>query len=112
MGERVVLRAEPIESGGAEPPPLCRFHHHLVHEGGFGLGVAVGELVLWRPDGTVIDAAPLAPELTGPGIRVSNDQLGLEITEQTNRSLWDGFHPRAQDLVEAVLPREYLINPN
>ena len=41
---------------------LCRHHHHLVHEGGFGLErTADGHLRFTRPDGRVIDAYPTLP---------------------------------------------------
>ena len=34
--------------------PLCETHHHLVHEGGWGLSMAPDRTVTWtRPDGTV-----------------------------------------------------------
>jgi hypothetical protein len=34
---------------------LCRPHHTLVHEGGFGLNMVDGEPVFRRPDGSVLD---------------------------------------------------------
>jgi hypothetical protein len=39
---------------------LCRPHHRLVHEGGFGMDVRAGGLVFRRPDGSVLleDRAP------------------------------------------------------
>jgi hypothetical protein len=41
---------------------LCRHHHHLVHEGGFGLErTADGHLRFTRPDGRVIDTHPALP---------------------------------------------------
>jgi hypothetical protein len=44
---------------------LCRHHHHLVHEGRFGLEhTANDHLRFTRPDGRVIDAHP-APPATG-----------------------------------------------
>ncbi|MDQ3148177.1 MAG: HNH endonuclease, partial [Actinomycetota bacterium] len=40
---------------------LCVRHHHLIHEGGFGLARAPnGELVFTRPDGSVIEPRPWA----------------------------------------------------
>lgn len=33
--------------------PLCEHHHHLVHEGGWGLSLDAGRIATWnRPDGT------------------------------------------------------------
>jgi hypothetical protein len=41
---------------------LCRHHHHLVHEGGFGLErSADGHLRFTRPGGRVIDPHPALP---------------------------------------------------
>ena len=40
---------------------VCLRHHHLIHEGGFGLARGpTGELIFTRPDGSVIDPNPLA----------------------------------------------------
>ncbi|MDQ3145750.1 MAG: HNH endonuclease, partial [Actinomycetota bacterium] len=40
---------------------LCVRHHHLIHEGGFGLARApTGELVFTRPDGSVVEPRPWA----------------------------------------------------
>lgn len=40
---------------------LCSHHHHLVHEGHFGLVRATdGTLVFTRPDGSLIEAPPVA----------------------------------------------------
>ncbi len=40
---------------------LCVRHHHLIHEGGFGLARAPnGELVFTRPDGSVVEPRPWA----------------------------------------------------
>ena len=45
---------------------LCRHHHHLVHEGGFGLErMADGHLRFTHPDGRVIDAHPVLPATGG-----------------------------------------------
>ncbi len=37
---------------------LCRCHHSLVHEGGFGLAMTNGNPEFRRPDGTVIADRP------------------------------------------------------
>jgi hypothetical protein len=39
--------------------PLCEQHHHLVHEGGWGLTMTADRVVTWtRPDGAVWKAGP------------------------------------------------------
>jgi len=39
--------------------PLCERHHHLVHEGGWGLTLDAGRIATWtRPDGTIWRTGP------------------------------------------------------
>ncbi|MGE0360316.1 MAG: DUF222 domain-containing protein [Vicinamibacterales bacterium] len=41
---------------------LCRRHHRLVHEGGYGLTRCDGgTITVWRPDGAVLEPAPPMP---------------------------------------------------
>lgn len=40
---------------------LCRHHHRLVHEAGFGVEMVAGSPLFKRPDGTVIPEAPPLP---------------------------------------------------
>jgi uncharacterized protein DUF222 len=40
---------------------MCRPHHRLVHEGGFGLGMVDGRPVFRRPDGSVIEDGRAPP---------------------------------------------------
>ena len=71
---------------------LCRRHHRLVHEGGFG--------VRMRPDGTPAfsypDGRPLAAAPDGrfrgnaDAIRVANRSRGLDIAPDTLPPLWHG----------------------
>ena len=45
---------------------LCRHHHHLVHEGGFGVErIADGVIRFTRPDGRVIEEHPQLPASRG-----------------------------------------------
>lgn len=37
---------------------LCRFHHRLVHEDGFGVAVRDGHFIFTRPDGSVVPRVP------------------------------------------------------
>ena len=54
---------------------LCRRHHCLVHEGGFGLEkVADGRIRFTRPDGRVIDDHPRLPDGTIEALRCANRQ--------------------------------------
>ena len=53
---------------------LCRRHHRLVHEGGFGLSRdEAGELRFWRPDGTPIERSPALDRSRGGRRRLRRD---------------------------------------
>ena len=84
-----------IEGGKTKLPNLarlCRFHHRLVHEGGFRIEVTVtGEFRFIRPDGVVVDPAP-APTLPGAiDLEIVNRDLGLDIDPETCVAEWDGY---------------------
>jgi hypothetical protein len=87
---------------------LCRFHHRLVHEGGFGLTATNdGVFVFTRPDGRRITAngresfrgnislarpVPAADASFEETLRVHmiNREAGLHIDSQTSRCRWLG----------------------
>ncbi|MEJ8569171.1 HNH endonuclease signature motif containing protein [Elongatibacter sediminis] len=71
---------------------LCRHHHRLVHEGGFGLQrTAAGDFHFTTPAGARI---PQAPTKNSRGnvfaLMAANAATGLEITPATPRPNWDG----------------------
>jgi Domain of unknown function (DUF222)/HNH endonuclease len=71
---------------------LCRHHHRLVHEGGFGLGKSLhGVIEFSTPAGEII--------LTGPpknsrgnawSLFEQHSESGIQITPKTAQSLWLG----------------------
>jgi hypothetical protein len=64
---------------------LCRRHHRLVHEGGFGLNrVADGCIRFTRPDRRAINDHPRLPGGTIEALRCGNQQAGQAI----DVSLW------------------------
>ncbi|MBX7160009.1 MAG: HNH endonuclease [Acidimicrobiia bacterium] len=71
---------------------LCRLHHYLHHERGYGCEhLAGGELGFTRPDGTPITTTPAcATSPPGPGIRERNTTTGTIIDADTITSTWDG----------------------
>ena len=71
---------------------LCRFHHRLLHEGGFGLAATDdGLLVFSRPDGSRIDAISAPPDTwTASGIALEWQQVELPIDHRTCATKWDG----------------------
>ena len=59
---------------------LCRRHHRLVHEGGFGLNrVADGRIRFTRPDGRAIDDHPRFPGGTIDALQSGNRQADQAI---------------------------------
>ena len=83
---------------------LCRHHHGLVHEGGFGVHVGANGFTFTRPDGTVIPDTPLTPAPPGSDLRSINRARGLAVDPDTCLSLWDG-EAMDYELSVWVLPR-------
>jgi hypothetical protein len=70
---------------------LCRFHHRLVHEGGFGLRATDdGVFVFTRPDGTRIDEAGPARSGAVLPLFAINRASGVAINADTARCGWQG----------------------
>jgi hypothetical protein len=71
---------------------MCRRHHRLVHEGGFGLKVGPDrEFHFSRPDGTPLPSAPGGRSRGNfDAIRTANAAEGLEITHHTAYGDLDG----------------------
>ncbi len=87
---------------------LCRRHHRLVHEGGFGVSTRPdGEIRFTYPDGRVL---PPAPDGRFRGnveaIRAQNQRNGLDITHQTLPPLWLGERMDADLAQLAMQSRE------
>jgi hypothetical protein len=71
---------------------LCRTHHRLVHEAGYGVRFEAGKgAVFSLPDGKVI---PQGPEMRSRGnvfaITSHNHKMGLNITSETPIPQWHG----------------------
>jgi hypothetical protein len=99
---------------------LCRFHHRLVHEGGFGLRVTDdGVFVFTRPDGArvcengehcfrgsvVAAAEPDASFEETLRIHVLNLEAGLAIDAKTSRCRWLG---ESMDYSQAIEGMQFL----
>lgn len=70
---------------------LCSAHHHLVHEGGFGLAVTSdGTLRFSRPNGSEVATTPISVHNPAESIESRHAALGLDITAQTGASLGNG----------------------
>ena len=83
---------------------LCRHHHRLLHEGGFGLAMADdGALVFTRPDGERIPDRPRPVALAGDPARLLDlAHRHLDVTAETWRCHWDGAPPDFGAMVELL----------
>ncbi len=78
---------------------LCRYHHRLLHEGGFKLALRDdGRLLFFRPDGVYIPAVP-APVLASRDIADDVAAAGIRVSAETCVPNWYGD---AMDLDRAV----------
>ena len=87
---------------------LCRAHHRLVHEAGYGVQYVEGEgAVFSMPDGKII---PHAPQIRSRGnvisIKSRNLRSDLEITPETSVPLWYGDNMDHEMAVNMLLQCE------
>jgi len=87
---------------------LCRKHHRLVHEAGYGIKAGHNGMTEFSlPDGKVI---PNGPDGRSRGnfsrIKTMNRENGIEITPNTSIPLWYGEQMDNQMAVQAVLQCE------
>tara|TARA_Y100001933_G_scaffold210630_1_gene214922 strand:+ start:146 stop:466 length:321 start_codon:yes stop_codon:yes gene_type:complete len=92
---------------------LCRHHHRLVHESGYGVRMTdKGIPKFTDPTGRTI---PQVAETRFRGnvlaLRRRNDKAGLGITHETPIPLWEGEKMDDSMAVEALLWLESLKNP-
>ena len=80
---------------------LCAFHHRLVHEGGYRIEVLLGQVLVHRPGREPLAHTPARP--VDDELELWNLAEGLDITDDTAMSLWDGTRVRADDLSWAIL---------
>jgi len=87
---------------------LCRHHHRLVHEGGFGIAKSLtGEIFFTHPDGHSI---PTGPDTRFSGnvaaLFIEHEQSGIHIKPKTQIPNWLGEKMDDQLAVEGLLFRE------
>ena len=84
---------------------LCRHHHRLVHEGGYGVrmtGDSIPEFT--DPTGQILTAAPQIPSRGNViALRRQNGKAGLEITPETPVPLWEGEKLDSSMAIETLL---------
>ena len=63
---------------------LCRFHHRLVHEGGYRLEMSpAGEVTVWGPDGWEVPAPPAPAHPADLGLAAGQEKGGLHVGPST-----------------------------
>ena len=87
---------------------LCRTHHRLVHEAGYGVQQTAGKGVVFSlPDGKII---PRGPDTRSRGnvvsIKSMNQKKGLNITPETSIPDWQGDQMDNSMAVEMLLDCE------
>jgi hypothetical protein len=90
---------------------LCRYHHRLVHEGGFSLEQRNGQLVFTRPDGREIPPVPEPITLEHPGaetLQRNHAQAGLAIDARTGVPGWGGETADYTYLLTMLDQREFV----
>jgi len=87
---------------------LCRRHHRLVHEGGFGLHAqSSGDFTFTLPSGEpILESADGRSCGNVEHIWEANRRRGLEITSQTAIPLWNGERMDSELAVLALIQRE------
>jgi hypothetical protein len=69
---------------------LCRYHHRLVHEEGFMLAAAGGELAFHGPDGSRVHDVTVSEPMYGDVVEtLRREHAGIGIHADTG-ALWDG----------------------
>jgi hypothetical protein len=80
---------------------VCRRHHRLLHEGGFGIErTAEGDVVFRRPDGRRVEASP-------PLAWSGNHVIAADVSGRTLRT-WDGTPFNVGYAVDVLHPRANL----
>jgi hypothetical protein len=70
---------------------LCYYHHHLVHDGGYGVELVGGEAAFYWPGGKLIPNVPPRPLLHEDPIsalRQENEEDGLTLEGEEGKPKW------------------------
>jgi len=91
---------------------LCRRHHTAVHEGGFTIELdAAGDFVFRGPDGSLVSAGGLLPEVAAGGgvgpetLAERHRELGLALRPETFACGWDGERPDYGYITQVMISR-------
>jgi hypothetical protein len=83
---------------------LCHFHHHLVHEGGYGLErTAEGRFVFTHPDGYALDDCRIVEGCFRGNISARNREAGVRIVPDTIDTRWIGERMDYSIAIDALI---------
>jgi hypothetical protein len=82
---------------------LCRHHHRLLHEGGYGVTRVGKRFVFRRPDGRELRHVPRPPTGCSHELHRSNERARGSIDPEATVTLWAGERMNLADNVDALL---------
>ena len=87
---------------------LCRSHHRLIHEGGYGVHVSQeGDISFTMPDGTALSTGQVGRSRGNViAIEAANRKNGMNITPKTVITGWTGETMDNSMAVDALIQRE------
>ncbi|MDP8969518.1 MAG: HNH endonuclease, partial [Actinomycetota bacterium] len=83
---------------------LCRFHHRLVHEGGYRLRRSADTLTFARPDGQPLPTTPPVTQGDLDHLVELHTLLDLDITASTIEPHWQGEHLDLDAVLTSLQP--------
>ena len=87
---------------------LCRYHHRLVHEGGFSIDTQSGEPRFFSPAGERVAPSIAAPEVVVNPVSLWHSLHDSSINALTAMPDWDGEHPDYQEMLQPLFDRDRL----
>ncbi|HET7488157.1 MAG TPA: DUF222 domain-containing protein [Acidimicrobiales bacterium] len=107
-GHHIVHWANGGETSLANLCLLCRYHHRLIHQHGFGLyrDPRSGQLVFTTPAGDVLPGAPMPEGPVDLDPEAIDRRLGVVIDSSTGACLWDGRRMDLDMVIWALLSQE------
>jgi len=85
---------------------LCRYHHRLVHEGGFSIDTQASDPRFFSPAGERVVPSRGVPAVTGDPVSLWHSLHDSSINALTTMPDWDGEHPDYQEMLQPLFDRD------